>query len=83
LESKVSQILTPWAREGSSFALLFEAFSMHLIASEMPVNKVGETLSEYPKRVWTIFNYWLNNVYTPKNNLFSYLGFQFSILNLD
>jgi hypothetical protein len=47
---KVRQISVPWVREGSGFTLLFEAFSMHLIESEMPVNKVGETLSEY--HVW-------------------------------
>jgi transposase len=64
-EEKVRQISVPWAREGSGFTLLFEAFSMYLIESEMPVNKVGETLSKYPKRIWTIFNYWLNNAYTP------------------
>ena len=60
---KVRQISVPWAREGSGFTLLFEAFSMHLIESEMPVNKVGETLSEYPNRIWTIFNFWINNAY--------------------
>jgi transposase len=36
---------------------------MHLIESEMPVNKVGETLSEYPNRIWTVFNFWINNAY--------------------
>lgn len=29
----------------------------------MPVNKVGETLSEYLNRIWTIFNFWINNAY--------------------
>ena len=57
---KVKQVDVPWARSGSGFTLLFEAFSMFLIEQEMPVNKVGKTLSEYPKRVWTIFNYWLS-----------------------
>jgi len=44
--------------------LLFEAFSMSLIEAEMPVNKVGETVNEYPNRIWTIFNYWLNIAYS-------------------
>jgi transposase len=61
---KVRQISVPWAREGSGFTLLFEAFSMHLIEQEMPVNKVGETLDEYPNRIWTIFNYWIDVAYT-------------------
>lgn len=60
---KVHQMEVPWARKGSGFTLLFESYSMFLIEQEMPVNKVGETLSEYPKRIWTIFNYWLNQAY--------------------
>ena len=63
-EGKVVQVAVPWAREGSGFTLLFEAFAMCLIEGEMPVNKVGETLSEYPKRIWTIFNYWLSIAYS-------------------
>ena len=60
----VKQVDVPWARSGSGFTLLFEAFSMFLIEQEMPVNKVGKTLSEYPKRVWTIFNYWISKAYS-------------------
>lgn len=63
-QENVRQVPVPWAREGSGFTLLFEAFSMHLIESEMPINKVGATLSVYPKRIWTIFNFWINNAYT-------------------
>ena len=61
---KVSQVSVPWARKGSGFTLLFEAFSMSLIEAEMPVNKVGEVVNEYPNRIWTIFNYWLNVAYS-------------------
>lgn len=53
----------PWARTGSGFTLLFEAFSMALIEREMPVNKVGDLLKEYPQRIWTIFNYWISIAY--------------------
>ena len=60
----VRQVEVPWARIGSGFTLLFEAFSMHLIENEMPVNKVGKTLNEYPNRVWTIFNYWVSISYS-------------------
>jgi transposase len=35
---KVRQVSVPWAREGSGFTLLFEAFAMHLIENEMPVS---------------------------------------------
>lgn len=58
-DGKVATIDVPWARSGSGFTLLFEAFSMLLIENEMPINKVGEVMSEYPKRIWTIFNYWI------------------------
>lgn len=50
----------PWARKGSGFTLLFEAFSMLLIESEMPVARVGKLLKVYPQRIWTIFSYWMN-----------------------
>jgi transposase len=53
----------PWARPNSGFTLLFEAFAMHLIECQMPVNKVGDTVSEYPRRIWTIFNFWINKAY--------------------
>ncbi len=57
---KVRMVQVPWAREGSGFTLLFEAYSMLLIESEMPVNKAANCLDVYPKRLWTIFNHWIN-----------------------
>lgn len=60
---KPKRVAVPWARSGSGFTLLFEAFSMCLIEQEMPVNKVGKVLKEYPNRVWTIFNYWISIAY--------------------
>lgn len=63
LDGKVKQVSIPWAREGSGFTLLFEAFSMLLIESEMPVNKVGKVVNEYPNRIWTFFRYWVSIAY--------------------
>jgi transposase len=60
----VIQTPVPWAREGSGFTLLFEAFSMLLIEKEMPVNKVGQVVGEYPNRIWTFFNYWMKIAYS-------------------
>jgi len=57
------RVQVPWARSGSGFTLLFEAYAMHLIEHEMPVNKVGKTLEEYPNRIWTIFKYWVGIAY--------------------
>lgn len=50
-----------WARANSGFTLLFEAYTMLLLEHEMPVNKIGKTLSVYPKRIWTIFKYWVSD----------------------
>jgi len=61
---KVKQVEVPWARKGSGFSLLFESFAMALIEREMPVNKVAELLRVYPKRIWTIFNYWISIAYS-------------------
>jgi transposase len=47
-----------WARSGSGFTLLFEAFSMLLIESEMPVSKVAEIMDVYPQRLYNVFSYW-------------------------
>ena len=63
-EKKLSRTEVPWARTGSGFTLLFEAFSMCLIEQEMPVNKAGKILNEYPNRLWTIFNYWIGIAYS-------------------
>jgi len=50
----------PWARKGSGFTLLFEAFAMLLIENEMPVNKVAKIVKVYPNRLWRVFNYWIS-----------------------
>ena len=56
---EIKRVEVPWARPGSGFTLLFEAFAMSLIENEMPVNKAAATLSVYPNRLWTVFNYWV------------------------
>ncbi len=60
-DGKVATVEVPWARPGSGFTLLFEAFAMALIEREMPVNRVAETLGVLPQRVWTVFNHWIAN----------------------
>ena len=62
-DSKVKQVGVPWARKASGFTMLFEAYSMMLIECEMPVNRVGETMREYPNRIWTIFDHWVGQAY--------------------
>jgi len=55
----VKTVQVPWARQGSGFTLLFEAFAMLLIEYEMPINKVGSTIRVEPHRVWRVFNHWV------------------------
>lgn len=58
-DGKTTTVPVPWAREGSGFTLLFEAFSMLLIESEMPVNKAADVMGVYAQRLWHVFNYWI------------------------
>jgi transposase len=62
-EEKVKTVSVPWAREGSGFTLLFEAFSMLLIESEMPVRKAAKLLLINAQRLWTIFHYWIRRAH--------------------
>ena len=56
---KVRTVQLPWARAGSRFTLLFEAFAMALIENEMPVSKAASILNVYPHRLWNVFKYWI------------------------
>ena len=63
-DGKFYQIDVPWARAGSGFTLLFEAFAMLLIESEMPVCNVADTLDVTQPRIWRIFNYWIQKAFS-------------------
>lgn len=63
-DGKVQLVQVPWSRAGSGFTLLFEAFVMALIESEMPVNKIGKLIDEDAHRLWTIFNHWMGKAYS-------------------
>ncbi|WP_438967330.1 helix-turn-helix domain-containing protein, partial [Flavobacterium sp.] len=52
-----------WARPGIGFTLLFEAFSMLLIESEMPVSKAADIIDVYPQRLWNVFSYWIEKAH--------------------
>lgn len=61
---KIQVQQVPWARKGSGFTLLFEAFSMLLIESEMPVSKAAKLLKVYRQRIWNIFHYWISKMHS-------------------
>ncbi|WP_423232847.1 ISL3 family transposase [Aminirod propionatiphilus] len=49
----------PWAREGSGFTLLFEAFAMSLIRF-MPVASAARILDEWDTRIWRIAHHYVD-----------------------
>ena len=48
----------PWARSGSGFTLLFEAFAMALIR-EMPVSAATAMMGEHDTRLWRIVRHYV------------------------
>jgi transposase len=57
LERETDTVKVSWARPGVGFTLLFEAFSMLLIESEMPVVKAADIIDLYPQPLWKVFPY--------------------------
>jgi transposase len=57
---RVVTVAVPWARPGSGFTLLCEAFAMALIERGMPVSRVAQMLGVYGQRIWTLFSYWVS-----------------------
>ena len=47
----VKQVEVPWAKPGSGFTLLFEAFVLMLVRSGLPVSKVAEKLGVNDHRI--------------------------------
>lgn len=50
---QVVQIEVPWARPGSGFTLMMEAWAM-LLCGAMPVSEAGELLGESDTRLWRL-----------------------------
>lgn len=63
-DGKVNIVEVPWARPGSGFTLMFEAYAMLLIESEMPVSKVSRTIGVTAPRVWRVFDFWIERAYS-------------------
>lgn len=54
----VKQIEVPWARPGSGFTLLFEAFAMALMTA-MPVAAAARLMDENDTRMWRVLHHWV------------------------
>ena len=55
----VKQVSLPWARPGSGFTLLFEAFLLTM-AKAMPVANVGQIVDEHDTRVWRVLDHYIS-----------------------
>jgi transposase len=58
-DGKVRHASVPWARAGSGFTLLLEAFALALIEREMPIKRVAQILGVNAQRIWTVFSHWV------------------------
>ena len=54
----VHKVATPWARAGSGFTLLFEAFVLTL-AKAMPIANAAKLLGEHDTRLWRIVEHYV------------------------
>jgi transposase len=61
-EHKVHQVEVPWARPGSGFTVLFEAFVMAL-ARDMPVAAVAALVGEHDTRLWRIVRHYVSQAH--------------------
>lgn len=59
-DGKVRMVQVPWARPESGFTLLFEAYTMKLIESEMPVSSVAKRTQVTAPRIWRVFHHWVS-----------------------
>lgn len=57
-DGKVRQVELPWARPGSGFTLLFEAFVMTL-CREMAVDAVADLVGEHDTRLWRMIHHYV------------------------
>jgi transposase len=55
----VKQVSPPWARAGSGFTLLFEAFLLSMVKA-MPVANVAEIVDEHDTRLWRVLDHYVS-----------------------
>ena len=55
----MKQVSPPWARTGSGFTLLFEAFLLSMVKA-MPVANVAEIVDEHDTRLWRVLDHYVS-----------------------
>lgn len=58
-EHGVKQVAVPWARPGSGFTLLFEAFVLELARAGMPMAAVARLVGEHDTRLWRVVEHYV------------------------
>jgi len=58
-EHGVRQVAVPWARPGSGFTLLLEAFVLELVRSGMAVRAVARMVGEHDTRIWRVIEHYV------------------------
>jgi transposase len=53
------QVSVPWARPGSGFTLLFEAYVI-LMAQQMPIYSLGQIVGEHDTRLWRLLHHYVD-----------------------
>jgi transposase len=66
-DGSTHNVEVPWAREGSHFTLLFEAYCMKLLEGEMTFSKIGSLMQVGHRRVARLFNYWVTKARLGQN----------------
>jgi len=59
----VRQVEVPWARPGSGFTLLFDAWAL-LLVDEMAVSAAAKTLGIHDTRLWRLLNHYVNKAHS-------------------
>jgi len=61
-EHGVKQVEVPWARPGSGFTLLFEAYIMQLMP-HMPAKAIGELVNINDEIIWRMIDHYVDEAY--------------------
>jgi transposase len=53
-------VAVPWARPGSGFTLLFEAYVI-IMAQQMPIFSLGQLVGEHDTRLWRLLHHYVQS----------------------
>lgn len=65
-DHSINIVKVPWARKGSGFTLLFEAYVMELV-KKMTVSQAAKLVREYDTRLWRIIHHYVEEAIKKEN----------------